>query len=71
MIGYDIRNPLHAITGELFLMKQEIDTLPDSPRKVNVQESLRTLQEQIDYISKIISDLQDFARPLKTRIGEC
>jgi hypothetical protein len=29
------------------------------------------LQEQIDYISKIISDLQDFARPLKTRIGEC
>ena len=69
MIGYDIRNPLQAITGELFLMKQEIDTLPDSPRKVNVQESLRTLQEQIDYISKIISDLQDFARPLKPELG--
>lgn len=69
MIGYDIRNPLQAITGELFLMKQEIDTLPDSPRKVNVQESLRTLQEQTDYISKIISDLQDFARPLKPELG--
>jgi signal transduction histidine kinase len=50
-------------------MKQEIDTLPDSPRKVNVQESLRTLQEQTDYISKIISDLQDFARPLKPELG--
>jgi len=45
MIGYHIRNPLQAITGELFLMKQEIDTLPDSLRKVSVQESLRTLQE--------------------------
>jgi signal transduction histidine kinase len=69
MIGYDIRIPLQAITGELFLMKQEIDTLPDSPRKVNVQESLRTLQEQTDYISKIISELQDFARPLNPNWG--
>jgi len=29
MIGNDIRNPLQTITGELFLMKQEMDTLPD------------------------------------------
>lgn len=70
MIGHDIRNPLQAITGELFLMKQEMDTLPESQRKTNVQESLRTIQEQADYISKIISDLQDFARPLKPEMDE-
>ena len=70
MIGHDIRNPLQTITGELFLMKQEMDTLPDGPRKMEVEESLRTIQEQTDYISKIISDLQDFARPLKPEMGQ-
>ena len=68
MIGHDIRNPLQAIAGELFLMKQELDSLPDSPRKESVEESLGNMQEQADYISKIISDLQDYARPLKPEL---
>ncbi|XHH10518.1 MAG: ATP-binding protein [Candidatus Bathyarchaeia archaeon] len=70
MIGHDIRNPLQAIAGDLFLMKQEVDTSPDSACKRNVQESLRSIQEQIDYINKIISDLQDYARPLKPELTE-
>lgn len=65
MIGHDIRNPLQAIAGDLFLMKQEIDVSPDSHCKEELQESLRSIQEQVDYINKIISDLQDYARPLK------
>ncbi len=70
MIGHDIRNPLQSITGELFLLKEEMDTFPESPHKTNVQESLQTIQEQVDYIGKIISDLQDFARPLKPEITD-
>ncbi len=70
MIGHDIRNPLQTITGELFLMKEELDSLPDGESKINVQESLRAIQEQAEYIGKIISDLQDFARPLKPEIAE-
>ena len=65
MIGHDIRNPLQAIAGELYLMKQDIDNSPDSKCKQDVQESLGSIQEQIDYVDKIIADLQDFARPLK------
>lgn len=65
MIGHDIRNPLQAIAGELFLMKQEMDASLDSNCKTEVQESLSSIQHQVDYINKIISDLQDFARPLK------
>ena len=68
MIGHDIRNPLQTITGELFLMNQEVDAFPDSLGKRNVQESLRSMQEQADYISKIISDLQDYARVLKPEL---
>jgi PAS domain S-box-containing protein len=68
MIGHDIRNPLQAIAGDLFLMKQEVDSSPDSECKSNVQESLRSIQEQVDYINKIISDLQDYSRPLQPEL---
>jgi PAS domain S-box-containing protein len=70
MIGHDIRNPLQAIVGELFLIKQDVDSSPDSQYKRNTQESLGTIQEQIDYVNKIISDLQDYARPLKPELVE-
>ncbi len=70
MIGHDIRNPLQAIAGELFLMKQDVDSSPDSQCKGEVQESLVSIQEQVDYINKIISDLQDFAKPLKPELAE-
>jgi len=70
MIGHDIRNPLQAIVGELFLITQDVASSPDSQCKRNTQESLGTIQEQIDYINKIISDLQDYARPLKPELVE-
>ena len=64
MIGHDIRNPLQVIADELYLMKQDVAGSPDSQCKRDVEESLISIQEQIDYMNKIISDLQDFARPL-------
>jgi PAS domain S-box-containing protein len=70
MIGHDIRNPLQAIAGELFLMKQEIESSPDSQCTRNVQESLNAIQQQVDYMNKIVSDLQDYARPLKPDLVE-
>ena len=70
MIGHDIRNPLQAIAGELFLMKRNVDSSPESECKTDVQESVRSIQEQVDYINKIISDLQDYARPLKPEAVE-
>ena len=68
MIGHDIRNPLQAIAGELYLINQEVDDSPDSQSKTNLQESLISIQEQVDYINKIVSDLQDYARPLKPEL---
>ena len=70
MIGHDIRNPLQAIAGELFLMKQDVESSPDSQCKRDAQESLSAIQEQMDYMNKIISDLQDYARQLKPELVE-
>ncbi len=64
MVGHDIRNPLQAITSSLYLAKTEIDVLPESQEKNNALDELSNIQTQISYIDKIVSDLQDFARPL-------
>jgi len=70
MVGHDIRNPLQAITGDLYLVKTELAELPDNQQKKNAIESLDEIQNNIDYINKIVADLQDYARPLNPRAQE-
>ncbi len=70
MVGHDIRNPLQAITGDLYLVKTELEELPDHQQKKNAMESLDEIQNNIDYINKIVADLQDYARPLNPRAQE-
>jgi PAS domain S-box-containing protein len=64
MVGHDIRNPLQAIVGDLYLAKAELASIPDSEEKRNIQESLESIGKNSEYISKILADLQDYARPL-------
>ena len=70
MVGHDIRNPLQAITGDIFLAKTDLIALPESEEKKNIQESLLEIEKNVDYINKIVADLQDFARPLKPNAEE-
>ena len=68
MVGHDIRNPLQAITGDLYLAKTELASTPESEEKKNALDSLQEIETNIDYINKIVADLQDFARPLKPNV---
>lgn len=65
MVGHDIRNPLQAIAGELYLAKDELGSVPDGESKRQMQESLNSIEENLFYIDKIIADLQDYTKPLK------
>ncbi len=65
MVGHDIRNPLQAITGDLYLANQEIEALPDCEAKHELKEYCNSIEENVFYINKIVSDLQDFTRTLK------
>ena len=65
MVGHDIRNPLQAITGDIYLAKSDLASMPECEGKQGVLESLTEVEKNIDYINKIVADLQDFARPLK------
>ena len=64
MVGHDIRNPLQAIVGDLFLARDSIFSLNEGETKKDLQENLNSIEENLFYIEKIVSDLQDYARPL-------
>ena len=70
MVGHDIRNPLQSIVSSIFLVNAELNALPDSKEKTDAQEELAAITEQISYIDKIISDLQDYTKPLMPSIVE-
>jgi PAS domain S-box-containing protein len=70
MVGHDIRSPLQAITGEVFLAKRELESLADGEVKGNLKESIDVIAEQATYINKIAADLQDYAKPLTPKLEE-
>ena len=70
MVGHDIRNPLQAITSDVYLLKSELVSIPEGNGKNSINESLDGIEKNIEYINKIVADLQDFARPLKPHVEE-
>ncbi len=70
MVGHDIRNPLQAIICELYLAKVELQEMPQSKTKESICQSISFIEEQVNYINKIVSDLQDYARPLRPEFNE-
>ena len=70
MVGHDIRNPLQAIIGDLYLLRDEVKNMTDDNTQKSMLESIEAIDENILYINKIVSDLQDYTRQLKPNIEE-
>ncbi len=70
MVGHDIRNPLQSITSSVYLIKRSLDDLPESEDKKDALIEIDSINEQIRYVDKIVSDLQDYARQLKPELVE-
>jgi PAS domain S-box-containing protein len=64
MVGHDIRNPLQSIVGDLYLIGCDVAELPEGEEKESIKESVASIRQNVEYIDKIVQDLQDFARPL-------
>ncbi|MGD6851284.1 MAG: PAS domain-containing sensor histidine kinase [Candidatus Bathyarchaeia archaeon] len=64
MVGHDIRNPLQAIASDVYLIKSDLDSSPECAEKASMRESLTGIEKNVDYIDKIVADLQDYARPI-------
>jgi PAS domain S-box-containing protein len=67
MVGHDLRNPLQATTGIIYLVKRLLDSEKLEGRK-EALELLAELDSQVFYMDKIVSDLQDYARPLSDEL---
>jgi PAS domain S-box-containing protein len=67
MVGHDIRNPLQAITSDLYLIQKEISENPTCVSE-GITESITAIEENINYINKIVSDLQDYTKTLKQNL---
>jgi PAS domain S-box-containing protein len=70
MVGHDIRNPLQAIVGDLYLVRSDLVSMAESREKENIKESLTAIEKNVEYINKIVQDLQDFAKPLNPVVRE-
>jgi len=66
MVGHDLRNPLQAIVNLLYLAGKKLESSPNE----DLAEIVKTMGEQVEYANKIVSDLQDYARPLKPKLEE-
>ncbi len=54
MVGHDIRNPLQAITGDVYLAKTELVSIPESDEKKNALESLRRLRRTLITLTRLL-----------------
>jgi PAS domain S-box-containing protein len=63
MVGHDLRNPLQAMTNTLYVAKRLATSEKTEDRK-GIAGLLDTLDDAIEYMDKIVSDLQDYARPV-------
>ncbi len=69
-VGHDIRNPLQAIISDVYLLNDELKGMPEGKSRKAMEESLESIEQNIVYIDKIVSDLQDYTRPIKPIIVE-
>lgn len=74
MIGHDLRNPLQAIVYSVYDLEEELKTLPEDSRKVleerGITPFLEKLKKQVEYMNKIVTDLQDYASMSKLELFE-
>jgi len=70
MVGHDIRNPLQAIVGDIYLLREYISSMPKSENQKEVAESLDSIETNVNYINKIVSDLQDYSRSINPEYSD-
>ena len=66
MVGHDLRNPLQVIVNTLYMGRKKLIEL-GYPERQEVEELCETIKQQTEYMDKIVSDLQEYARPIKPR----
>jgi len=73
MVGHDLRNPLQVLAGMFYLLKKHYEGIPVEHKKTTEFDAIKTLhmmEASIGYMNKIISDLQNYAGPLRSELAK-
>jgi len=74
MVGHDLRNPLQAMVNMLYLGRKRLESIPPQLRelaeKYGIPELMEGAGDQIEYMNKIVSDLQDYAKEVEPKLVE-
>lgn len=65
LIGHDLRNPLQAIKNNLYILDQKIKNAFSANELENVVNKIGAMYREVEYMNKIVSDLQDYAAPVR------
>jgi signal transduction histidine kinase len=74
MVGHDLRNPLQAIINNVYIIKSKCsDKRPKKARSIlereGLEEILKRIENEINYMNKIVKDLQDYSKPITPKYG--
>jgi signal transduction histidine kinase len=69
MVGHDLRNPLQTIINTIHLATESMKS-GETQQNSRIEKTLETIREQADFMNKIVSDLQDYARQPKPSFVE-
>ncbi len=72
MVGHDLRNPLQTVAAIPYMVGQLVQSMP-VPVKGHLEKNglpglMEMLRDQTVYMNKIVSDLQDYARPVNLEL---
>lgn len=66
-VGHDLRNPLQVILYESFVLENIVEKIAnevDDKTITALRSHLQRIKEQVNYMNKIVSDLQDYGRQI-------
>jgi len=64
MVGHDLRNPLQSMINTIYLLKDRLNDVKRADLHDDVVRSLETLERNALYMENIVSNLNDYARPI-------
>jgi len=72
MVGHDLRNPLQVLMNSVGLWEGICNSMPPEQKqlseKLGAKGLIERIERQLEYMNKIVSDLQDYARPVKPEL---
>src|SRR4030042_2211947 len=54
----------------MYIISEEAKAMTDGENKEAIMESIESVNQNLGYINKIVSDLQDYTRPLKPNLQD-